>query len=140
MAEARRFPYKEIDRSAGTASSLPYIPLTLTYQDTSLSTEGLLDTGSAVNVLPYDVGLELGAVWERQIVPVTLTGTLSQLEARVLIVSSTVGKFVPIRLALAWTQANTIPLILGQVNFFLEFDVCFYRSMSFVEIRPKHNP
>ena len=140
MAEARRFPYKEIDRFAGTASSLPYMPLTLTYQDTSLSTEGLLDTGSAVNVLPYDVGLELGAVWERQTVPVTLTGNLSQQEARVLIVSSAVGEFVPIRLALAWTQANTIPLILGQVNFFLEFDVCFYRSMSFVEIRPKHNP
>ena len=140
MAEARRFPYKEIDRFAGTASSLPYMPLTLTYQDTSLSTEGLLDTGSAVNVLPYDVGLELGAVWERQTVPVTLTGNLSQQEARVLIVSSAVGEFVPIRLALAWTQANTIPLILGQVNFFLEFDVCFYRSMSFVEIRPKQNP
>ena len=29
------------------------------------------------------------------------------------------------------------PLILGQANFFLEFDVCFYRSKLEFEIKPK---
>jgi hypothetical protein len=28
----------------------------------------LLDTGASVNVLPYEVGLQLGAVWENQTV------------------------------------------------------------------------
>jgi hypothetical protein len=28
-------------------------------------------------------------------------------------------------------------LILGQTNFFMEFDVCFYRSHLEFEIRPK---
>jgi len=70
---------------------------------------------------------------------VRLTGNLAQLEARVLIVSAKVAQFAPVRLALAWTQANNIPLILGQVNFFLEFDVCFFRSQSVFEIRPKQS-
>jgi hypothetical protein len=37
----------------------------------------------------------------------------------------------------AWTQATTVPLILGQVNFFMEFDVCFYRSRLQFAISPK---
>ncbi len=135
--EAQRFSFTEIDKSLGVASSLPYLPLTLNYQDTSLSVSGLLDTGATVNVLPYDIGRQLGAVWDQQVTPVHLTGNLARFEARVLIVSATVGKFAPVRLALAWTQANNVPLILGQVNFFLEFDVCFFRSQKIFEVKPK---
>jgi hypothetical protein len=32
----------------------------------SLNVSGLLDTGSSVNVLPYDMGLALGAILENQ--------------------------------------------------------------------------
>jgi len=135
--EAQRFSFTEIDKSLGAASSLPYLPLTLNYQDTSLSVSGLLDTGATVNVLPYDIGRQLGAVWDQQATSVHLTGNLARFEARVLIVSATVGKFVPVRLAFAWTQANNVPLILGQVNFFLEFDVCFFRSQKIFEVKPK---
>lgn len=67
----------------------------------------------------------------------TLTGNLADLEAKVLIVSGTVGQFPSVRLAFAWTQADDIPVILGQVNFFLEFDVCFYRTQLAFEIKPK---
>jgi hypothetical protein len=98
-----------------------------------------MDTGAAVNVLPYRIGLRLGAVWERQPTPVQLTGNLSQHEARVLIVSAAVGEFPPVRLAFAWTRADNIPLILGQVNFFLEFDVCFFRSQNVFDVKPKNS-
>jgi len=135
--EAQRFSFTEIDKSLGAASSLPYLPLTLNYQDTSLSVSGLLDTGATVNVLHYDIGRQLGTVWDQQATPVHLTGNLARFEAQVLIVSATVGRFVPVRLAFAWTQANNIPLILGQVNFFLEFDVCFFRSQKIFEVKPK---
>jgi hypothetical protein len=47
-----------------------------------------------------------------------LTGNLAQYEACPLIVSAKIGKFESVRLAFAWTQAENIPLILGQVNFF----------------------
>ena len=137
--EAQRFSFTEIDKSLGAASSLPYLPFTLSYQDTSLSVSGLLDTGATVNVLPYDIGRQLGAVWDQQTTPVHLTGNLARLEARALIVSATVGEFAPVRLAFAWTRANNVPLILGQVNFFLEFDVCFFRSQKVFEIKPKES-
>ncbi|WP_244913187.1 hypothetical protein [Phormidesmis priestleyi] len=41
-------------------------------------------------------------------------------------VQAIVGEFEPLQLVFAWTQATNVPLILGQVNFFMEFDVCFY--------------
>jgi hypothetical protein len=42
------------------------------------------------------------------------------------------------QLAFAWTQADDIPLILGQVNFFMEFDVCFYRAQRAFDVRPRN--
>jgi len=139
LAKARRFPFTESEKSLGVASNLPYLPLVLSYRGTSLSVSGLLDTGATVNVLPYDIGRQLGAVWDQQTTPVHLTGNLARFEARVLIVSTTVGEFAPVRIAFAWTRANKVPLILGQVNFFLEFDVCFFRSRKIYEIRPKES-
>jgi hypothetical protein len=46
--------------------------------------------------------------------------------------------FPPTELLFAWTLSPNDPLILvGQTNFFLEFDVCFYRSRSEFEIKLK---
>ena len=137
MNKAHRFPFVEVPYAPSEVGSLPYLPLTLAHQNQALSVSGLLDTGSTVNVMPYDMGITLGAIWEMQTKSISLTGNLANLEARVLIVSASVGQFSPVRLAFAWTQAKEVPLILGQVNFFLEFDVCFYRSQSFFEVKLK---
>ena len=37
LVEAQRFSFTEVAKSLGAASSLPYLPLTLNYQDISLS-------------------------------------------------------------------------------------------------------
>lgn len=137
MSDSQRFPFREMSSEFGAGSSMPYLPLVLNYLNQSLNVTGLLDTGATVNVLPYDTGVQLGANWEQQKTIIRLTGNLAQLEARGIIVSATIGKFESVRLAFAWTKANNIPVILGQVNFFLEFDVCFYRSQSIFEVRPK---
>lgn len=39
-----------------------------------------------------------------------------------------VADFSLVRLVFAWVNRLNVPLILGQTNFFMEFDVCFYRS------------
>ena len=39
-----------------------------------------------------------------------------------------------VRLAFAWVNSDSIPVILGQINFFLEFDVCFYRSKGMFDV------
>ncbi len=70
---------------------------------------------------------------------VSLTGNLAQYEARAVLLQAAVGQFQPVQLVFAWTQARDVPLILGQVNFFMEFDVCFYRSRLQFEIVPKSN-
>ena len=116
MTEAERFPFVQMSERLGAASDLPYLPFTLIYQNRSTLVSGLLDTGSTVNVLPFNVGIQLGAVWEEQTTPITLTGNLAQFEARGLIVLAQVGRFAAVRLAFAWTQANDVPVILGQVN------------------------
>lgn len=140
MAQAEVFPFVVADPVAGEASRLPYLPITLQFQGSSLSVSALLDTGSTVNVLPYEVGLQLGAAWDLQTTTVRLTGNLANEPARVLTVVGTIGNLPPARLVFAWTRASAVPVILGQVNFFMEFDVCFYRSRSLFEINTKPVP
>ncbi|MEH2245575.1 hypothetical protein [Nostoc sp.] len=48
--------------------ALPMIPITLSHAGFSFFANALLDTGSTVNLLPYDIGLQLGAIWEEQTV------------------------------------------------------------------------
>jgi len=137
MPESPRFPYVEIDPSLGAASALPYVPLTLELNGNTANVSALVDSGAALSVLPYDIGIQLDAVWEQQTIRVQLAGNLADSDARAILVTATVGQFAPVHLAFAWTQNNQVPVILGQVNFFMEFDVCFYRSQSAFEIKPK---
>lgn len=56
-----RFRYSTTDSSQNEFDSLPRIPLILNYQNRSVEVVGLVDSGATVNVLPYEVGLKLGA-------------------------------------------------------------------------------
>ena len=53
------------------------------------------------------------------------------------VATAEIGNFPQTELVFAWTLSPNAPLILGQTNFFLEFDICFYRSKSEFEIKPK---
>ncbi len=101
-----------------------------------------MDTGAAVSVLPYQIGLALGAVWEEQTTSIPLVGSLGHVEARALVVMASHPQITPnkaVRLVFAWTQAENAPVVFGQMNFFLEFDVCFYRSQSVFDIHLKNS-
>ncbi len=137
MVDKVRFAFTEINPELGALSTLPYLPLILSYQNRFVSVSGLLDTGSTVNVLPYEIGLRLGAVWERQRLSVPLGGNLARFEARALVLMANVEPFPTVELAFAWTKDRNAPLILGHMNLFLAFDVCFYRSELVFEISPK---
>ena len=110
------------------------LPLTLIGQQ-SVPTSGLVDSGAAVNVLPHTLGVQLGLDWSRQTRSVELSGNLASVEARIVVLSAVVASFSPVHLAFAWAQTDDISVILGQVNFFLEFDVCFFRSRGVFEVR-----
>jgi hypothetical protein len=137
MLDGQRFLFTERTDSFGRVSTMPYLPLTLSNGNKFLEVVALLDTGASVNVLPYQIGLELRAVWEEQTVPITLSGNLAENEARGLVLSGKVANFSPILLAFAWTKSTDAPIILGHMNLFAEFNVCFYRHELAFEVSPK---
>jgi hypothetical protein len=137
MRDAQRFSFTEGFDTFGVPDALPQLPVSLTYRGSVVEASALLDTGASVNVLPYSTGVQLGAVWDEQTTSVILAGNLASIEARGLLVSARIGDFDPVRLVFAWSLSNDVPLLLGRMNFFLEFDVCFYRSALAFEVRPK---
>jgi hypothetical protein len=137
MPETKRFPYTVSDSDLGVASLMPYLPITLASGQKTAHISALVDSGATVNVLPPAAGLQLGLVWEEQETAITLSGNLARLEARGILLAAEVSGFPPIRLAFAWAKSNEIPPILGQTNFFMEFNVCFFRTQQVFEIQPK---
>lgn len=131
-----RFPYLTADPSQSELDSLPRLPLTLFYGQRQITEVGLVDRGATVNVLPYSRGVRLGAVWDDRTATIRLAGNLGNFPALPLVVTAEVGDFPPVRLAFAWTQAEKVSLILGQMNFFMEFDVCFFRPRLEFEVNP----
>jgi hypothetical protein len=126
-----------------TGSLMPRLPLTLHRGDRSLDVVGLLDSGSAVNLLPYSMGLALGAAWDETAPIVRLAGALAHARAHGLLLSASHPQLTdnrPFQLVFAWTERDDVPLIFGQVNFFMEFDVCFFRSQGTFDVRPKGEP
>jgi hypothetical protein len=136
MNNAQRFNFTEKLDAFGVPDLVPQLPLSLTYRELTLDVLGLLDTGASVNVLPYHVGVDLGAVWDEQTTSVVLGGNLGSLEAHGLVVSAKINPFPSVRLVFAWTLSDDIPLLLGRMNFLLEFDVCLYRSQKIFEVCP----
>jgi len=138
MPNTEQFPFVNADATLGEAGFRPYMPINLINQQSGVTKSALLDTGATVNVLPYPVGIELGYIWERQTATLNLTGNLAQYEARVVVIQAVIGQFEPVQLVFAWTKAVQVPLILGQVNFFMEFDVCFYRAQLYFAVSAKN--
>ena len=99
MADAQNTPYRIIDSSLGMVDQMAYLPLTLSLSGQFLIAEGLLDTGASVSVLPYELGLQLGLIWENETLSVVLTGNLARFEARAVVVDAQVSSFPTVNLA-----------------------------------------
>ncbi|MEM9884670.1 MAG: hypothetical protein AAF849_02185 [Bacteroidota bacterium] len=133
-----KFRYSTLHPEQNQLDSLPRVPLQISLADKSIEVVGLLDSGATINVLPFDIGKSLGATWEEQKAIIPLAGNLRQSLAQPLILNAIVGEYPSVQLAFAWVNHNNVPLILGQTNFFAEFDVAFYRSRFEFEVKPKN--
>jgi len=71
------FPTRLLTATKAKVDRMPHLPLTLSYNGHSLKVEGLLDTGASVNVLPYEIGTQLGFIWENETLSVILAGNLT---------------------------------------------------------------
>jgi hypothetical protein len=137
LSDSVSFSYQPFNATARESSGLPYLSITLRYQGRTLTANALLDTGAAINVLPYPLGQQLGLVWEAQTPIAQLAGNLAASEARGVLLTGIVPSFQSVRLVFAWTQNETAPLILGQINFFREFQVCFDGDAQIFAIQRK---
>ena len=88
MPKTIEFPFSD-------GEALPTIPILLNHADFSVSAKALLDTGSTINLLPYDMGLQLGASWDEQTVHLPLAGNLASVEARGLFGPFNLGTWNP---------------------------------------------
>src|SRR3954470_1899401 len=103
MPDAARFPFSSATSGSRDSGALPFLPLALEYRGVMIKEEALLDTGATVNVLPYRLGEQLGAVWVEGAPTVQLTGNLAHCESQALLLTGRVAEFPPVRLAFAWT-------------------------------------
>lgn len=108
-------------------AGMPFVSLTLSYQDRSIEVSALVDSGASVSVLPYDVGLELGLNWEAQKVPAPLWVNVKDAQAWGVVVTGRINPFPQFPLVFAWTRKTSqeVPILLGQTNFFQTFKVLF---------------
>lgn len=132
-----RFKYSTNSPTQNEFDSLPRLPLFLHREAQRVEAVGLVDSGATVNVLPYELGLQLGGVWDDRRAIIQLAGNLSNQPAMPFAAIIQIGEFPTTELVFAWVRSPNAPLILGQTNFFLEFDVCFYRSKLEFEVNPK---
>ena len=57
---------------------MPLVELQLSYASYKVTASALVDSGAALNILPFDTGIELGLDWEPQNFPLDLGGTLTE--------------------------------------------------------------
>ena len=132
---ALTFPYVLLPGPPPTLR--PMLPIVLERGMIKRNELGLVDSGADTSILPYDIGLQLGLDWNSHPTLPPIGGILTGVTACGVILRAIVGSFLPVRLAFAWVRKNDIPLILGQANFFMEFDIAFYRHRSFFQVEPR---
>ena len=59
---------------------LPVIEISLYHAGYEVTIPAVVDTGAMVSVLPYDVGMQLGFLWEEQTIPIALGAHRAHLE------------------------------------------------------------
>ncbi len=135
MAQGYRFPYRALEGNPATL--MPRLSLTLMLGSRSVEVLGLVDSGASVNLLPYSVGVALGAIWEQQQIAVPLAGSLGHIEGRALILLASHPQLAPdrpVELIFAWAREENVPVLFGQTNFLMEFRTCFDAALAQFEV------
>lgn len=129
-------PYRQMGTAGKAGGWMPMLPVTLRLNSWTRTELALVDSGAAVNILPYHLGLQLGADWNQFTGAFPLVGSLGNYPAKPVFLEAVIGHFSPVRFAFGWTQAPHARLLFGQTNFFEEFDVCFFASQKRFQVQP----
>jgi hypothetical protein len=99
--------------------------------------QAIVDSGTSVNLLPYKIGLALGLEWDNPVFP--NIGKVRGHDCLGVILGLGLEGFEALPLRFAWSPESNIPLLLGQVNFFQHFRICFDAEEEFFTLERKHN-
>jgi hypothetical protein len=132
-----RFEYSTSVTNDINSPLRPLMPLVIASFVTSSREVALVDSGSDVNVLPYRLGRKLGLVWENHAPAKKLGGVVNVEETRLIRLGVKIGDLPIAELVFAWANSDRVPLVLSMTDFFLKFNVCFFRSQSYFEVLPK---
>ncbi len=121
------------------SGGMPILNVELAHKNFSLTTPALVDSGAAMNLLPFECGEQLGFVWEQQRLSLPMGGLLPDAKAFAVPVTLTLEPFPPVELAFAWVDVSQakIRVLLGQINFFQYFKVTFTAYEQHFEISPR---
>ncbi|MCY3796531.1 MAG: hypothetical protein OXG84_01900 [Chloroflexi bacterium] len=134
MIDRLVFPYIINRQYATDGRARPFLPVSLRTGHHSVQSLALVDSGADMNVMPYDVGIELGGIWDEQQEIVGLSGIAGQVESRAIVVALAIGNWPIINMGFAWTREADVPVILGQISFFSHVNICFMRSSQQFEL------
>ncbi len=135
MTEKLIYPYIVRTEYVRDRIARPFVPVRIRYRHNEIQTMALVDSGADINVLPFQLGLNLGAGWHNREHIGGLEGAAGGgLEAKRFVADLYVGAWPSIRQIFAWTRDEDLPVILGQIDFFHRVDVCFHRSRNYLEL------
>ena len=136
--KTHRFSYTPIP---GFSTGMPFVEIHLSHNAREISVSALVDSGAALNILPFDIGLELGFKWEKQTFPLDLGGVLKNTQAYAVVIQAKLDPFSSKDLGFAWVSkpSQEVRVLLGQVNFFQEFTVSFCGYQRVFDITPHPN-
>jgi len=123
----------------GALYGKPLVTLSLSHADYEVTVSALVDSGATISILPYDMGCQLGLVWQEHTIPLQLGGSLKGIPAVAVLVNGHISGLPEAPLVMAWvaeTEHSILP-ILGQINFFQQFKITFEGYTNAFDIGPK---
>ena len=115
------FPYQKLT----SLMLMPMLPIRLERLERGFDTVALVDSGASISVLPHSIGLALGCNWDEAKKGVSLGGSYSSDDTRVIALNVFVPEFQKKAISFLWLPNDNARLLLGQAHFFQYFDVCF---------------
>ncbi len=89
-----RFQYSTNHPSQDEFDSLPRIPLILRHNNERVEVVGLVDSGATVSVLPYQIGIQLGLVWDDSKAIIRLAGNVGNQPAMPVFFMAEIGSLL----------------------------------------------
>ncbi len=132
-----RFTYLDRYASGHPADLKPYLPLKLRSSVAEQDVVALVDSGAGISMMPYSVGLQLGGDWNALAHSMPVRGGAGPVSGKLFSAEGIVAGLPAVSLIFSWVATDDWPMILGQINFFHEFDILFSRSKSFFELTPR---